>query len=68
MSKDEILPLLAGIPIFAQMEKDARGKLARALETSSLRVGDVLFHKGEPSDGGYVVANGSIAQIGRAHV
>lgn len=61
MSLDQDLRNLSGVPLLAELEPDARRLLAVSAETRILRTGDVVFHKGEKSDGGYVVLSGSIA-------
>ena len=60
MSLEDDLRNLSRIPIFAAMEPDARRLIAFSAETRILRAGDVLFRRGEPSDGGYVLISGSI--------
>lgn len=61
MSLEQDLRNLSRVPLFALLEPDARRLLAFSGETKLLRAGDVLFRKGEQSDGGYVVLSGSIA-------
>lgn len=61
MSLEHDLRNLSRIPLFAELEPDARSLLAFSAETRILRTGDVVFLKGEPSDGGYVILSGSIA-------
>ena len=64
MSLDEFLVIVAGIPLFAEMENDARKSLIHSMQISTLQAVDVLFHKGENSDGGYIVLSGAVA-LGR---
>ena len=61
MSLEQDLRNLSIVPLFAELEPEARRLLAFSAETRILRAGDVVFLKGEPSDGGYVVLSGSIA-------
>ena len=61
MSLDEDLRNLSRIPVFATLETDARRLIAFTGESRILRPGDVLFHKGDASDGGFVVQSGCIA-------
>ena len=63
MSLESDMALLSRVAMLAGMERDALRLLAFAAETQQLRAGDVLFRKGDASDGGYVVAQGAIALI-----
>ncbi len=61
MRLEDDLENLALIPIFAAFEPEALRQITFSSETRLLRAGDVLFRRGEPSDGGYVLTAGSIA-------
>jgi CRP-like cAMP-binding protein len=61
MSLGDDIRNLTSIPLFAELEPEALRLLAFAAETRILRAGDVLFHRGEVSDCGYIVLTGSIA-------
>jgi CRP-like cAMP-binding protein len=61
MARDDDLENLMRIPLFAAFEPEALRMLAFNGETRLLRAGDRLFRRGEESDGGYVLTNGSIA-------
>lgn len=61
MSLEQDLHNLSQVPLFEAFETEALRILAFSAETRLLRAGDLLFSKGEPSDGGYVVLSGSIA-------
>ncbi|MXQ11815.1 cyclic nucleotide-binding domain-containing protein [Microvirga makkahensis] len=61
MALDDDIAALAQAPLFNLLERDALRLVAFASETRNLRAGDVLFRKGTPSDGGYVVSRGAIA-------
>jgi CRP-like cAMP-binding protein len=63
MSLEDDMALLSRVAMFADMDRDALRLLAFAAETRQLRAGDVLFRKGDLSDGGYVVTLGSVALI-----
>lgn len=59
MALDDDVRDLARLPLFQEIEPEALRLLAFSAETKILRLGDVLFRKGEPSDAGYFVLSGS---------
>lgn len=61
MALDDDVREMAQLPIFQELEPDALRLIAFSAETRILRMGDVLFKKGEISDGGFVVLSGSFA-------
>jgi len=61
MGLEDDIAKLTQIPTFAPLELDAVRLLAFSAEPKVLRAGDVLFRRGEPSNGGFVVLSGSIA-------
>jgi len=61
MAFDTDIAVLAGAPLFNLLDRQPLRLLAFAAETRILQGGDVLFRKGDRSDGGYVVTNGAIA-------
>jgi CRP-like cAMP-binding protein len=61
MALEDDIATLSQAPLFNLLEKDALRLVAFASESRSYREGDVLFKKGDRSDGGYVVTRGSIA-------
>lgn len=61
MALDDDIAILSKAPLFNLLERDALRLVAFASESRSLREGDVLFRKGDRSDGGYVVSRGAIA-------
>ncbi|WP_445502582.1 cyclic nucleotide-binding domain-containing protein [Microvirga sp. G4-2] len=61
MALDDDIAVLSQAPLFNLLERDALRLVAFASETRNLRAGDVLFRKGDRSDGGYVVSRGAIA-------
>jgi len=60
MALEDDLRNLSRVPFFAALEPDARRLVAFSAETRILRSCDVLFRKGEPSDGAYVLMQGSV--------
>jgi CRP-like cAMP-binding protein len=60
MSLEDQIKTLARAPIFSSLEPDALRLIAFAAETRELAAGDLLFRQGDLSDGGYVVASGSL--------
>lgn len=58
---DDDIAILSAAPVFELFERDALRLLCFAGERRSLDAGDLLFARGEPSDGGYVVMSGTIA-------
>jgi CRP-like cAMP-binding protein len=61
MALDDDISILSEAPLFNLLERDALRLVAFASENRMLREGDILFRKGDRSDGGYVVSRGSIA-------
>lgn len=61
MALDDDIGNLRRIPLFEDFETEALRLLAFGSETKLLRAGDALFRRGEPSDGGFILTNGSIA-------
>lgn len=61
MALDDDIAILSQAPLFNLLEKDALRLVAFASESRTYREGDVLFRKGDRSDGGYVVSRGAIA-------
>jgi CRP-like cAMP-binding protein len=61
MALQDDIARLARIPLFAALEPDALRLIAFSAETRILRAGDVLFRRGDASDGGYIVRTGSLA-------
>ena len=58
MALDDDIAVLIKAPLFNLLEKDALRLVAFASENRTFRAGDVLFRKGDRSDGGYVVSQG----------
>jgi CRP-like cAMP-binding protein len=61
MALDQDVAALQHIPPFDLFEPEALRLVAFSAETRILRAGDILFKKGQPSDGGYLVTGGTIS-------
>jgi CRP-like cAMP-binding protein len=61
MALEDELDNLRLIALFGVFETDALRALSFSAETKLLRAGDLLFRKGDASDGGYILGSGSIA-------
>lgn len=60
MTLDDDIDNLTRIPLFAIFEAAALRSLAFASETRLLRTSDLLFRRGDESDGGYILTMGSV--------
>jgi CRP-like cAMP-binding protein len=60
MSLEKDIEWLRKVPILASLEYEALRLLAFACDHRTLEVGDLLFQKDEPTDGGYLVLTGEI--------
>ena len=60
MALDATLRMLAGFAAFRGIEASALRLLALSADTRILRVGEVLFRRGEPADGALIVLSGSV--------
>jgi CRP-like cAMP-binding protein len=61
MSLDSDIRHIGQVPILGRLDYDARRLLAFSAENKILHAGDVLFRRGEKSDGGYFIVSGSVA-------
>ena len=61
MALDDDIAMLSRAPLFSLMDHDALRLVAFAGEHRALRSGDMLFRKGDTSDGGFVVTKGAVA-------
>lgn len=61
MALDDDITTLSQAPLFGLLDRDALRLVAFAAENRILRAGDILFRKGDRSDGGYVVSRGAVA-------
>jgi CRP-like cAMP-binding protein len=64
LALDDDIARLAAAPVFGLLGVDALRLLTFAAERRSLIVGETLFRRGDPSDGGYVVLSGLVALAG----
>ncbi len=60
MALEDDIAVLAGAPLFELLERDALRLLAFAADTQSLAAGEILFSRGDRSDGAYIVREGRI--------
>ncbi len=64
MALDDDIRIMREVHMLSEVPRDGLRLLAFSAESRILRKGDVLFREGEPADGGYIVASGSL-DIGR---
>jgi CRP-like cAMP-binding protein len=57
---DDDIAILAAAPVFGFLDRDALRLLTFAAERRDLADGDLLFARGDPADGGFVVLSGTI--------
>ncbi len=60
MALDTTLRTLAGFAGFREIEAEALRLIALSADTRILRVGEVLFRRGEVADGALIVLSGSV--------
>ena len=60
MGLDDDIAILAAAPLFGFLDRDALRLLTFAAERRELTDGDLLFSRGDPADGGFVVMSGTI--------
>ncbi|MHB2210975.1 cyclic nucleotide-binding domain-containing protein [Methylobacterium sp. CM6257] len=60
MGLDDDIAILAAAPLFGFLDRDALRLLTFAAERRELADGDLLFSRGDPADGGFVVMSGTI--------
>ncbi|MCJ2141209.1 cyclic nucleotide-binding domain-containing protein [Methylobacterium sp. E-066] len=60
MGLDDDIAILADAPLFGFLDRDALRLLTFAAERRELADGDLLFARGDPADGGFVVMSGTI--------
>jgi CRP-like cAMP-binding protein len=61
LALNQDIETLRKVPLFAAFDREALRLVAFSAESRIFRAGDVIFRRGEPSDGGYVVMSGSVA-------
>jgi len=60
MRLDDVIFVLKALPLFRRVEPEALRLLAFSATRRQLRAGDILFRKGDLSDGGFLVLDGEI--------
>lgn len=60
MALDDTIALLSGAPVFEHLDRDALRLIAFSAETRRLRPSEVLFRRGDRSDGAYLVTEGEV--------
>jgi CRP-like cAMP-binding protein len=63
MALDDDIALLSRVTLLGSMDREALRLLAFSAETRHLRAGDTLYRKGDISDGGFVIASGTVALV-----
>jgi CRP-like cAMP-binding protein len=58
--KPDIPQILARLPLFQELSREQVAALAAATRERRLQRGEILFHKGDPSRGFYIVVTGQI--------
>jgi CRP-like cAMP-binding protein len=61
MSLETDIAVLTSAPLFSLLDRHLLRLLAFGVEPRALQEGDILFRKGDASDGGFVVIEGAIA-------
>ncbi|KAA2237834.1 cyclic nucleotide-binding domain-containing protein [Salinarimonas soli] len=61
MALGDDITLLSRAPLLSLLDEEALRLLAFAADRRNLHAGEVLFHRGDPTDGGYVVVEGALA-------
>src|SRR3989338_11413202 len=52
--------LLAEVPLFQLLDHEERGALARMIEHTAVKEGEIIFRHGDPGDCLYVISKGEI--------
>lgn len=60
MRLDDVMLILKAIALFRRVEPEALRVLSFSAVRRQLRSGDVLFRRGDPADGGYLVVEGAL--------
>lgn len=60
LAREDDISLLASHPTLAALEPDALRQLQAAAETRTLRSGEILFRRNDPSDCGFLILSGTI--------
>ncbi len=65
MGLNDDIALLAEQPLLSLIDRDALRLVAFAAENRVLRAGDVLFRKGDHSDGAFLIISGAVALLNK---
>ena len=57
---DNIVSILASVPLFQELNPDEQGQIAVGTHKVSIDKGGMLFNKGDPVDGFYIIVDGRI--------
>lgn len=60
MRLDDVIFILKALPLFRKVEPEALRLLAFSAQRRQLRAGDILFRRGDLSDGGFLVLEGEV--------
>lgn len=60
MALEEDIRLLSSVDVFSELNAEQLRLLAFGVEAVSLKAGEDLFNEGDPADGAYVVAAGTV--------
>ncbi len=66
MAIDDDIAVLAAAPLFRFFGRDALRLLSFAAERRDLAADEILFRRGEPTDGGFVVVSGRVVLVPQA--
>jgi CRP-like cAMP-binding protein len=61
MALNHDIEALRRVPLLQVLDREALRLLAFSAESRIFRAGDVVFRRGEPSDGAYLVVSGAVA-------
>lgn len=61
MALNQDIEILRQVPLFGVLDREALRLIAFSAESRIFRAGDVVFRRGEASDGAYVVTSGTVA-------
>ncbi|MCI0569408.1 MAG: cyclic nucleotide-binding domain-containing protein [Myxococcaceae bacterium] len=63
--KQDVLQVLEGVPLFAELTAWQLRKVARLLHERTYQPGEVVFREGDPGAGMYVLARGAVRIVQR---
>jgi CRP-like cAMP-binding protein len=61
LALNQDIEVLQQVPLFRVLDREALRLIAFSAESRIFRAGDVVFRRGETSDGAYVVTSGTVA-------